>query len=222
MPEKRFSKREAVEFGWRTMRANLSIFIIFLVVSMLAGFFFSGFAGLFEKRLPVLSLIFNLGYILLTIAINIVGIKIALKFCDNDQRPIAEVISFTPSRFLKFAAGYILYSLLVTAGLILLIVPGVVFMVKYQYAIYFIADKDTDIGEAFQRSSAITRGIKWELFVFLILLSLINMAGVICFFVGLIVTIPVTMVAMAYVYRKLSGSLSEEILNPFQAPQRAV
>jgi uncharacterized membrane protein len=222
MPEKRFSKREAVEFGWRTMRANLPVFLIFLVVSMLAGFFFSGFAGLFEKRLPVLSLIFNLGYILLTIAINIVGIKIALKFCDNDQRAIAEVISFTPSRFLKFAAGYILYSLLITAGLILLIVPGLIFMVKYQYAIYFIADKDTDIGEAFQRSSAITRGIKWELFVFLILLSLINMAGVICFFVGLIVTIPVTMVAMAYVYRKLSGSPSEETLNPFQAPQRAV
>jgi len=221
MPEKRFSKREAVEFGWRTMRANIAIFIIFLVVSMLAGFFFSGFAGLFEKRLPVLSLIFNLGYVLLTIAINIVGIKIALKFCDNDRRAIAEVISFTPSQFLKFAAGYILYSLLVAAGLILFIVPGVVFMVKYQYVIYFIADKDAYIGEAFQRSSAITRGIKWELFVFLILLSLINMAGVICFFVGLIVTIPVTMIAMAYVYRKLSGSSAEGTLNPFQAPQRA-
>ena len=222
MPEKRFSKREAVEFGWRTMRANIAIFIIFLVVSMLAGFFFSGFAGLFEKRLPVLSLIFNLGYILLTIAINIVGIKIALKFCDNDQRAMAEVISFTPAQFLKFAAGYILYSLLVAAGLILFIVPGVVFMVKYQYVIYFIADKDTDISGAFQRSSAITRGIKWELFVFLILLSLINMAGVICFFVGLIVTIPVTMVAMAYVYRKLSGPSAEETENPFQAPHRAI
>jgi len=222
MPEMRFSKREAVGFGWRTMRANLGVFVIFLVVSMLAGFFFSGFAGLFEKRLPVLSLIFNLGYLLLTIAINIVGIKIALKFCDNDRRAIAEVISFTPSQFLKFAAGYILYSLLVAAGLILFIVPGVVFMVKYQYVVYFIADKNADISKAFQKSSAITSGIKWELFVFLILLSLINMAGVICFFVGLIVTIPVTMVAMAYVYRKLSGSPAEETLNPFQAPHRAV
>ncbi len=222
MPEKRFSKREAVEFGWRTMRANLPVFLIYLVVSMLAGFFFSGFAGLFEKRLPVLSLIFNLGYILLTIAINIVGIKIALKFCDNDQRAIEQVISFTPSQFLKFAAGYILYSLLVAAGLILLIVPGLFFMVKYQYAVYFLADKDTGISEAFQMSSAITGGIKWELFVFLILLSLINMAGVICFFVGLIVTIPVTMVAMAYVYRKLSGFPAAETLNPFQAPRRAV
>ena len=222
MPVKRFSKREAIEFGWRTMRANLAIFIVFLVVSMLAGFFFSGFAGLFEKRLPLLSLIFNLGYLLLTIAINIVGIKIALKFCDNDEREILQVISFTPSIFLRFAAGYILYSLLIAAGLVLLIVPGLIFMVKYQYVIYFIADKDTEIGEAFKKSSAVTSGIKWELFVFLILLSLINMAGVICFFVGLFVTIPVTMVAMAYVYRKLSGSSAEEALNPFQSPHQAV
>jgi uncharacterized membrane protein len=204
------------------MRANLAIFIVFLVVSMLAGFFFSGFAGLFEKRLPLLSLIFNLGYLLLTIAINIVGIKIALKFCDNDEREILQVISFTPSIFLRFAAGYILYSLLIAAGLVLLIVPGLIFMVKYQYVIYFIADKDTEIGEAFKKSSAVTSGIKWELFVFLILLSLINMAGVICFFVGLFVTIPVTMVAMAYVYRKLSGSSAEEALNPFQSPHQAV
>lgn len=221
MPVKRFSKREAIEFGWRTMRANLGLFIVFMLISLLAGSFFSGFAGLFEKRLPLFSIIFNVGYIFLTIAINIVGIKIALKFCDNDEREIAQVISFTPSLYLRFAGGYILYSLLVAAGFVLLIVPGVIWMVKYQYVIYFIADKDTEIGDAFKRSAEITNGVKWELFAFLILLSLINLAGVICFFVGLLVTIPVTMVAMAFVYRKLSGTSATGTVNPFQAPGNA-
>ena len=218
---KRFSKREAIEFGWRTMRANLGLFIVFMLISLLAGSFFSGFAGLFEKRLPLFSIIFNVGYIFLTIAINIVGIKIALKFCDNDEREIAQVISFTPSLYLRFAGGYILYSLLVAAGFVLLIVPGVIWMVKYQYVIYLIADKDTEIGDAFKRSAEITNGVKWELFAFLILLSLINLAGVICFFVGLLVTIPVTMVAMAFVYRKLSGTSAAGTVNPFQAPGNA-
>ena len=222
MPVKRFSKREANEFGWRTMRANLAIFIAFLIISMLASLFFSGFADLFQKRLPVLSVVFNVGYVFLTVAINIVGIKIALKFCDNDERAISRVISFTPSLFFKFAAGYILYTLLIVAGLILLIIPGLILMVKYQYVVYFIADKDTEIGEAFNKSSEITKGVKWELFVFLILLSLINMAGVICFFVGLFVTIPVTMIAMAYVYRKLSDSPAPQAVSPFQAPGHVV
>ncbi|HVY55835.1 MAG TPA: hypothetical protein VHC46_08780 [Thermodesulfobacteriota bacterium] len=221
MTEKRFSKREAIEFGWQTTRANIGFFIIFLVVSMLISTFFSGFADLFEKRLPFLSIIFNLGYVFLTVAINLVGIKIALKFCDNDQRPLIDVISFTPRLFLKFAAGYILFSLLVAAGLLLLIAPGVYFMIRYQYVLYFIADRDADIWEAFKKSSTITGGIKWELLVFLILLCLINVAGFMCFVVGLLVSIPVTMLAAASVYRKLSGTVKEEAVNPFQAPRQA-
>lgn len=218
---KRFSKREAIEFGWRTTRANLGLFIVFLLVSLLAGSFFSGFAGLFEKRLPLFSLVFNIGYLFLTIAVNIVGIKIALKFCDNDEREITQIISFTPSLFLKFTGGYILYSLLMAAGFILLIVPGVIWMVKYQYVIYFIADRDMEIGEAFKKSAEATNGVKWELFAFLILLSLINLLGVVCFFVGLLVTIPVTMIAMAHVYRKLSGTQAAGAIDPFQAPRHA-
>ncbi len=91
-------------------------------------------------------------------------------------------------------------------------------MVKYQYVIYYIADKNADVGEAFKKSSAITSGVKWELFVFLILLWLINVAGVMRFFVGLLVSIPVTMLAAARVFRKLSGSVKEEVINAFQAP----
>ena len=222
MPVKRFSKREAIVFGWQTTRANLGLFIVYLLLSALAGSFFGGFAGLFQKRLPVFSLIFNIGYIFLTFAINIVGIKIALKFCDNDEREITQVISFTPSLFLKFAGGYILYSLLVALGFILLILPGVFWMVKYQYVIYFLADKDMEIGEAFKNSAETTNGAKWELFAFLILLSLINLAGVICLLVGLLVTIPVTMVAMAFVYRKLSGTRAPGNVDPFQAPSQAI
>lgn len=221
MTEKRFSKREAIKFGWDTTRANLGFFILFLVVTILISSFTSGFADLFEKRLPFMSVIFNLGYILLSIAINIIGIRIALKFCDNDSRTLTEVISFTPKLFIKFAAGYILLSLLVAAGILLLVVPGVYFMLKYQYVLYFIADKDTAILEAFKKSSDITDGVKWQLLVFLILLGLINVAGVLCFIVGLLVSIPVTMVAAAYVYRRLSGTSPVEEFNPFRAPVQA-
>jgi len=38
---------------------------------------------------------------------------------------------------------------------------------------------------------------------FAIILIGINMLGALCFFVGLLVTIPISMVAMAHVYRQL-------------------
>jgi hypothetical protein len=43
------------------MRENLGFFIIFLVICFLVNFFFETFAGLFEERLPIFSVLFSLG-----------------------------------------------------------------------------------------------------------------------------------------------------------------
>jgi len=42
-----------------------------------------------------------------------------------------------------------------------------------------------------------------DLFLFNLLLILINLLGAICLLIGLFVTIPTTMVAWAFVYRRL-------------------
>lgn len=216
---KRFSKDEAIRFGWKAMRENLGFFILFLIASWLISSFFSGFAGLFEERIPLFSLLFYAGYIFVAVAINIISIKIALRLCDGRSLVLSEVLQFTAPQFFRFLGGYVLYTLLVTAGLILFVVPGVIWMVKYEYVIYLIIDRDMDIGEAFKKSGEITAGVKWELFAFLIVLGLINIAGALCFLVGLFATIPTSMVAMAYVYRKLSKTRADSVVSPFAAPQ---
>lgn len=71
--------------------------------------------------------------------------------------------------------------------------------------------------EAIKKSGEITMGSKGKLFWFGLLLGLINIAGAICLLIGLFITIPVTMVAMVYVYRKLMGELS--VVQPVTAPQ---
>ena len=58
--------------------------------------------------------------------------------------------------------------------------------------------------EALKASSRATMGSKWDLFLFGLLLGLMNFAGVLLFLVGLFVTIPISMVACAYVYRRLT------------------
>ena len=52
-------------------------------------------------------------------------------------------------------------------------------------------------------SSAITRGAKWSLLLLGIFLAAVNLLGVLALFVGLLWTIPTTLVASTYVYRKL-------------------
>src|SRR4030042_562947 len=65
-----------------------------------------------------------------------------------------------------------------------------------------IVDKKMGI-DSLSKSWQMTKGVKLNLFLFWILLALINIAGALLLLVGLFITVPLSMVATAYVYRKL-------------------
>ncbi len=50
-----------------------------------------------------------------------------------------------------------------------------------------------------------TVGVKWHLLGFLLIVALLNLLGAIVFLVGLLVTVPVTMIAYAHIYQKLQA-----------------
>ena len=57
----------------------------------------------------------------------------------------------------------------------------------------------------------ITGGSKWRLFGFVLLLFAINVLGFFCLIVGLLVTLPVTLAALGYVYRRLSAQTAATV-----------
>ena len=105
--------------------------------------------------------------------------------------------------FFKFLFSYILYSLIVCGGYVLLIIPGIIWGIKFWFFDYFVIDKWLGPVEALKKSYGITTGVKWNLFVFFLAVIGINLLGALCLLIGLFVTIPTTMVATAFVYRKL-------------------
>jgi uncharacterized membrane protein len=133
-------------------------------------------------------------------------IRIAIRFCDNEKGGFADLFSCFPLVF-KYLFSSILYVLVVFGGMILLIIPGIIWAIKFQFFSYFIVDRGLGPIEALKRSAVITKGVKWDLFVFRLLLMGINLLGVLCLLIGLFATIPMTMVAVAFVYRKLLAQL---------------
>jgi len=221
--EKRFSIEEAIRFGWNRMKDNLGFFIVYLIILFSVEFFFSGFAGLFEDSLPLLSFVFNVGSWIVSIISALFAVKIGLRLYDKNKTGPYDFLSFSSSLFFKFLLGYVLYTILIIVGFILLIVPGIYLAVKYQFIPYLIIDKGMDPIEAFKESGKMTDGSKWDLLLFLIVLGMIVIIGFLAFIVGSFVAIPVVMVAEAYVYKKLSSNtvVSSEIVssdNPFQPP----
>jgi len=202
MTAEKFSISEAIHFGWNTMKSNLGFFIGLLIFVFLFTSLSSIIAAKATEANIFLGIIFYIADFSLSIIISIGLVKIALRFCDNEKGRFADLFSQYPL-FPQYLVGSILYGLIVFAGTILLIIPGIIWGIQFCFYDYFIVDKGLGPIEALKRSSAITRGVKWDLFVFFLVLSGINLLGALCLLIGLFVTIPTTMVALAFVYRKL-------------------
>lgn len=202
MTTQKFSKSEAIRFGWNTMKSNFWFFSGLLIVVGLIAIVPSYISESIKEKAIVLSIIIDILAWALSLVIGMGLIRIALKLCDNEKKEFADLFSCLPL-FFKYLFGSILYGLIVLGGLILLIVPGIVWAIKFQFFSYFIVDKGFGPIESLKKSSAITNGAKWDLFFFGLLLIFINLLGALCLFIGLFAAIPTTMVANAFVYRKL-------------------
>jgi len=202
MRPQKFSKSEAIRFGWTTTKNNLGFFIALLIVIGLFYFVSDFIIELIKDEALILSSIMSIVFWVLDMVIQMGLIRISLRFCDNEKGEFADLFSCFPL-FFKYLFGSILYGLIVVGGMILLIIPGIIWGIKFQFFSCFIVDKGVGPIEALKRSSAITKGAKWDLFLFNLLLGLINLLGAICLLIGLFVTIPTTMVAWAFVYRRL-------------------
>lgn len=86
----------------------------------------------------------------------------------------------------------------------LLIVPGIIWALKFQLYGYFVVDENKDPLEALKASFCITKGEKWNILLLGILIGLLNFAGALFFGIGTFVTASITMIAMAYAYRELN------------------
>jgi len=202
--ETNFTYGEVIGAGWEKMKKNFWFFVGLLIVICLVQVIPTGFANLFKKNVIILYVLFSIVALIIRIIVKIGTIKITLDILDKGEAKLNMLFSY--SRLLiKFILGSLLYFVIVLGGLILLIVPGIIWAIKYQFFAYLIVDKNLSPMEAIKKSGEITMGKKGKLFLLGLLFALINIVGAICLLVGLFVTIPVTMIAVAYVYRKLMG-----------------
>lgn len=106
--------------------------------------------------------------------------------------------------FYKFFVLYVAINLATLAGAILLIFPGIYIILTYSFATYIFLDQKLGINESIAESAIITKGNKLELFKFYLWLVILNIFGGAFFLVGLVVTLPLTFLAIIEVYKKLS------------------
>jgi hypothetical protein len=140
------------------------------------------------------------GAIALAKLISVYGLDglrtVALSIADLSQRHETEQASILMSRVLSQLGG------LECAVLALGTVTSIYLAVRYAFVRFAVLDGESITG-SLKRSMMLTKGHVGRLLGLLVVLIAINILGAIVFVVGLLVSVPISIVAYAHVYLKL-------------------
>ena len=197
-----FSKKEAIKNGFEIAKKNLIFFIGVFVVVVLVSLLSTAIqtAVTIEKQ-PLTGIIIYILFWIVNIIISMGLIRISLEFIDKKKPKFSDL--FHTKSLVDFILATLIRGVITVIGFILLIIPGIIFSIRLQFVTYLIVDKKMPAVDSIKKSWEMTRGNTWNLFFFGILLCLINLLGVLLLLVGLFITIPLTMLATTFVYRKL-------------------
>ncbi|MCX6722550.1 MAG: hypothetical protein NT094_00600 [Candidatus Staskawiczbacteria bacterium] len=200
-----FFKKEAINLGFEIAKKNIIFFIGIFAIVFVISFISSAIQiGAFLDKQSMLYILLNILTFIINAIISIGLIKISLEFIDNKKPKFLDLFYVKP--LVNFILASIIRGVIASIGFILFIIPGIIFSIRLQYVTYLVIDKNLPPVESIKKSWEMTKGNTWNLFFFCILLLLINILGAILFLVGLFVTVPLTMLATAFVYRKLLHS----------------
>lgn len=116
---------------------------------------------------------------------------------------------------LSVAAGTLLISgstavtsklITVLCTTIIMLLPGIYIAVRFKFYPYVLLENEhMKIMEVVKHTEKLTHGIFWQLCWFFVIVAVLNTIGMLAFGVGLVLTIPVSVFAIAHMYRKLQG-----------------
>jgi hypothetical protein len=105
----------------------------------------------------------------------------------------------------RFIVGTLLYGLIVAVGMVLLVVPGIIWALRYSMYGHYMVTQGAGPVEALQMSAAATDGHKGELFGLKLASMGVIVLGALCLGVGLVWAIPTVEIAWSAVFLELSG-----------------
>jgi uncharacterized membrane protein len=212
-----FSIKESFEFGWKTFKARPWIFVkAGLAVALIGAVFNLVSSGLGELGkitggplfilIAILSLAVSLASIYVSLTVNNMGtISFYLKAHD-DVSSVTLRDLYRPHPFWRFLLSVLMVTVIVIIGFILLIIPGIIAVLALSFTTYLVLTRDIKAADAIKESLRLTNGNRWKLFLFILASLLVNIVGFIALFIGLFVTIPVSLLAYVHVFRTIEAA----------------
>lgn len=195
----RFSAGEAISYGWDAFKANAGPLVLTILVILLTN---SLLAWLAPDNV-VLAIGWSVLQLFVSLVLGLGVIRVALAVLDGRTPYVNDLLS--TARLLPYTIASLLFAVIVTVGLILCIIPGLIagFLLQF-YAFAILDDRsggEADPIAALRRSFQITSNNVGGLVLLALACLGINLIGAMLCGLGLLVSIPVSWVAIAYAWR---------------------
>lgn len=191
-----FSIGEAIKDGWRLTKEHLSFLIGYQLILYFLILIFSG-----AQKGYTWAFWHYVGFALIVLVK--MGLYNSVLMITQGVKPEFDQM-YRNWRLLVswFVAGFI-FGVAFVIGLILLIAPGCYVLAKYGLFPFFLLDQKLGSLEALKQTEKASTGILMPIFLLFLACGALNLLGLLFFGVGLLLTIPTTLLALATVYRKI-------------------
>lgn len=188
--------------GWRLFKSHSGVFVVSMLLLFLSWVILEIAVVSLYRLGFVVWLILHLVWLVL-FAGMIVGLHVmALKSVDGAIPRVGDLFAS-----LALGPGYLfalgIYCAVVSISLALLIVPGIYFAIRYCLFAQIITDKSAGALTALRDAAVLARGNWWPLGALFFIAFLLNIAGAAILGVGLTISFPVSLLAIAGFYRSL-------------------
>lgn len=204
-----YSLDSALQFGWHGMlkyfvalTGIVSAACLLTLLPILFGIYFTFVNDLGQPA--ILGLLVSITATLLPAMVEIGMINVQLMILQEKPVATSDVFSVEWPQVWSYLGATIIYRIIMCAGYICFIIPGVLWQIRAQFYGYFIIEEKKGAVDSLKASFAITEGNIANLFVFGIIQQFINSIGAMALLVGSFPAWIVNKLATAHIYRQLT------------------
>lgn len=149
----------------------------------------------------LIQILISIAILPVFIGIHILGMRHA-ESKSTTSTAIFGYFSKIPALFLC----YFIMVLMIMLGTLLLVIPGIYLMFAYMFSMHLVIEKNMPAWRALETSRKVITKVWFRFFGLYFLIILINLLAAIPLFIGLIWTVPWSVLTLSMVYNKLFGA----------------
>jgi len=200
---------EVINYSRQNAKKHMTRYLLWFVILILLQSLSSYFDWLNTATPNIIFDILSVVITLLTRRLTLWLAKISLSIVYGKDNNILDLFVWF-YKTIKYIIAYVISVIITIVWLILLIIPWIIRSFKLSMVPYLILQEWLWPIAAIKKSRKMTKWFVWDMFIINLLAWLINVLWALALLVWLLWTIPLYMIANAYIYKKITEQFSDK------------